>query len=362
MGDVVHLDNAAAGRSSGATRRAVAAHLDREAELGAYVAEAEAEALLAAGREGIAHLLGMPADGVAFVESATAAIVALLDAMAVEPGDVVAVAPSEWGPNLAAFADAGLRIVELPVDGAGVIDLDAMPAMLATRRPAFVHVTQVASHRALVQPAGLIAGACRAADVPIWVDAAQALGHVDTAVGADVVYATSRKWLAGPRGVGMLAISERWWPSLRFRAPASDPAWFPGDRPPVRNLESGEANVAGRVGFASAVQQHLDAGALERHNLLRAVGRATRLALADVPGWRVVDAIDVPCAITAIAPTAGADVAATRARLLAEHRIVTTACQIFRAPREMTEPTLRISPNADLLPAELGTLARALAG
>jgi pyridoxal 5-phosphate dependent beta-lyase len=48
------------------------------------------------------------------------------------------------------------------------------------------------------------------AGVPLWVDAAQALGHVDTARGADAVYATSRKWLTGPRGVGLLAVTEPW--------------------------------------------------------------------------------------------------------------------------------------------------------
>jgi hercynylcysteine S-oxide lyase len=38
----VHLDSAAAGRSSVATLRATAAHAEREATVGAYVAQAEA--------------------------------------------------------------------------------------------------------------------------------------------------------------------------------------------------------------------------------------------------------------------------------------------------------------------------------
>ncbi len=361
MPDVVHLDSAAAGRSSTETRRAVADHLDREAELGAYVAEAEAAATLAAGRANLAGMLGMETDGVAFVESASAALSTLLAAWPLRPGDVVAVVPSEWGPNLAAFADVGLRIIELAVDPNGVLDLDSLPSTLTTVRPAFVHLTHVASHRALVQPVGAALEVCRAAGVPLWVDGAQALGHVDTRVGADVVYATSRKWLAGPRGVGILAVAEPWWPSLRFRAPATDPRWFPLDLPPVRLLESFEANVAGRVGLACAVQQHLDAGAHEMHPLLLAAGRATRVALAEMPGWRVVDALDAPSAITAIVPTNGADVVGTRARLLNEHRIVTTASQTFRAPREMTEAYLRISPHVDLRPEHLVTLKEALA-
>ena len=37
-------------------------------------------------------------------------------------------------------------------------------------------------------------------------DAAQSLGHIDCVVGADTIYSSSRKWMAGPRGVGVLAI------------------------------------------------------------------------------------------------------------------------------------------------------------
>src|SRR5262249_37158505 len=66
--------------------------------------------------------------------------------------------------------------------------------------------------------------------------------------GADVIYATSRKWLTGPRGVGMLGVAEPWWGSLKVRIPA-----MLGDAPPVRALESDEANEAGRVGLAEAV-------------------------------------------------------------------------------------------------------------
>ena len=81
-----------------------------------------------------------------------------------------------------------------------------------------VHLTQVTSHRGLVQPVAEAAALCRAAGVPLWVDAAQALGHVDTACGADAIYATSRKWLTGPRGVGVIGVAEPWWDRLKISA------------------------------------------------------------------------------------------------------------------------------------------------
>ena len=199
---LLHLDSAAAGRCSTATLRAAAAHAEREAAVGAYVAEAEVQPVLDAGRAGLARLLGVRPEGVAFVESASAALETLLVSWPLQPGDTVAVLPSEWGPNLAAFGHHGLRLAELAAGGDGTVDLDRLQAFLAASPPAFVHLTQVASHRCLIQPVAEAAALCRAAGVPLWVDAAQALGHVDTACGADVLYATSRKWLTGPRGVG----------------------------------------------------------------------------------------------------------------------------------------------------------------
>src|SRR5439155_781696 len=47
---VLHLDSAAAGRCSTATLRAAAAHAEREAAVGAYVAEAEAQPVLESSR------------------------------------------------------------------------------------------------------------------------------------------------------------------------------------------------------------------------------------------------------------------------------------------------------------------------
>ena len=328
----VHLDTAAAGRSSVATLRATAAHAEREATVGAYVAQAEAGPLLDEGRAELGRLLGVPAAGVAFVPSAEAALAALLAAWPLRPGDAVAVVPSEWGPNLHAFADRGLRITELATDRDGAADLAALERALAEHPPAAVHLTQVTSHRALVQPVAQAAALCRAAGVPLWVDAAQALGHADTACGADAVYATSRKWLTGPRGVGMLGVAERWWDRLRISAPDLVASARPADRSPVWLLEAGEANVPGWVGLCTAVREYLAAGPDRVWRRLAAVGRQTRDALAGLPGWAVVGPADAGSAITALRAGCGQDVFETRERLLREYGIVTTAGAAARAP------------------------------
>ena len=105
-GGPLHLDTAAAGRSSLATLAATAAHAEREATTGAYVAQEEAEPLLAEGRANLARLLGVPDGGVAFVPSAQAALDTLLAIWPLREGDAVAVVSCEWGPRISMIMNA----------------------------------------------------------------------------------------------------------------------------------------------------------------------------------------------------------------------------------------------------------------
>jgi pyridoxal 5-phosphate dependent beta-lyase len=358
--ELLHLDTAAAGRSSRATLAATAAYAERETVRGAYVAQAEAAPVLDAGRAELARLLAVPPAGLAFTESAEAALNALLAAWPLRPGDTVAVAASEWGPNLHAFTARGLRLTEIPAGDGGVADLAALERMLTRDPPALVHLDQVTSHRALVQPVAAAAALCRAAGVPLWVDAAQALGHVDTASGADAVYATGRKWLTGPRGAGVLGVAEPWWDKLSVSVSDLIAGTRPAGASPLWLLMAREASVAAWVGLCTAVGELTAAGPALVWDRLAAVGRQTRDALAGLPGWAVAGPAGSPSAITALRATNGQDIPAVRARLLAEHAILTTASAVTRAPREMAEPLLRISPHVDVTPDDLSRLRHAL--
>ena len=114
-------------------------HARRESEVGGYVAQDRASAQLNALRRDVAGLLGTDADGVAFVESAMAALDALVQAWPLAPGARVLVAPSEWGPNLELLDRHGLATEPIPTDADGVVDLEALAGRLGSasgrRRP-----------------------------------------------------------------------------------------------------------------------------------------------------------------------------------------------------------------------------------
>ncbi|MBN1091124.1 ergothioneine biosynthesis PLP-dependent enzyme EgtE [Blastococcus sp. TML/M2B] len=351
-----HLDSAASGRQGSRALEAAAHHARHEAELGGYVAQAAAENLLQQGRSVLGGLVGMAAADVAFVESARGALAALLTGWRLPAGTRVACLPGEYAPNIGLLGAYALRPEPLPVDDLGRADLEALERQLGADPPRFVHLDHVPSHRGVRQPAAEIAALCRAAGVPLVLDAAQALGHVDTDVGADVVYGTSRKWLAGPRGVGVLAARPAIAAQLTPVMPGAD------DLPPMRAFESGEGHIAGRIGLIVAVGEHLAAGPDRVRERLAGIGRHTRELLDGRGGWTVVEPVDEPTATTTLRPPDGVDVVATRARLLADHGIVVSALGRERAPGEMTGPVLRVSPHLDVTVEDLEALAAALPG
>jgi pyridoxal 5-phosphate dependent beta-lyase len=353
----LHMDSAACSRQSLSTLDATARHARHEAEVGGYVAADSALPVLNAGRAAVAALTGMLDAQVVFTTGSQHALDLLLSSWP-NGGRRLACLPGEYGPNLALMSVHGVQRQTLPVDGEGRVALAEAATSLAADPPDAVHLTAVASHRGVVQPLAEMSRLCRDVGVPLIVDAAQALGQVDCAVGADAVYASSRKWLAGPRGVGVLALAPTLLQRLQPRLP---PKGWVGPLSVADRLELGEANIAARVGFSVAIGELLGAGPPAVRARLAEVGGASRTALADVPGWRVVEAVDEPSAITTLAPLDDTDPTKVRTWLIAERRIVTTAVVIARAPLELTGPVLRLSPHVDCTDDDLSTFAAALA-
>ncbi len=352
----LHLDNAACSRQSLAAMDAAARHAVHESEVGGYVAAEAAAPVLDAGRAAFAALCGMPDVPVVFTTGSLNALDLLLGSWPSE-NRTLACLPGEYGPNLAVMAAHGFTVRTLPIRDDGRLALDDAAYLLNEDPPELVHLTPVASHSGVVQPLAMVAQLCRELGVPLVVDAAQALGQVDCAVGPDAAYSSSRKWIAGPRGVGALGVRPELLERLTPRLPA--PKWAQ-PLSVAQQLEFGEANTAARVGFSVALGEHLAYGPEAVRGRLAELGAASRAALVDVPGWQVVEEAEELSAITTLAPVDGADPLAVREWLLVERRILTTYAGVQRAPLEMTAPVLRISPHLDTTVQDLETFAEAL--
>ncbi|AKU16480.1 hypothetical protein VV02_12395 [Luteipulveratus mongoliensis] len=351
---LLHLQTAAAGRASEGTIASMTDHLALEASVGSYPAQAEAAPVLERAYRDLAGLLGVDEDGVALVGSATDALRTLLMTWPLPNGAAVGVVPAEWGPNVDAFIHHDLRPVLMDVDDRGVLDLDALQRTLRSSPPDVLHLTHLASHRCVSQPVVEAIALCRSAGVTVWVDAAQSLGHLDTAFGADAAYAPGRKWLAGPRGLGILAVRASARDQLTPFRTRTD-----ADLSTIEALRKGERPVAAQVGLAHAVREHVQAGPSERRAALAAAGARLRQVMRDVPGWAVADPLDAVGAIVGLRPTDGQDVEAVQRRLARDHRILVTACLPWRSA-EISEPLLRLAPAAALTADEMGCLTSGL--
>ena len=334
--EVVHLDAAAAGRPSTAVLEAQVAHLRTEAARGGYVAEAEAAEQIDAGRARLGGLLGLTGADVALLDGAGTAFAALLAAEPLPAGARVGTVMGEYGANALALrrlaAERGWHLVPLPVDALGRVT--GVPAGLD-----LVTFPQVASQRGVAQPVREVL----ATGVPLVLDVAQSLGQVPVPAGCAAYVGTSRKWLCGPRGIGFLAVA----PDHAERL-GRPPTLSPDDD--LRRFDTQEAHVAGRVGLAVAAQEWQPEVAEPGLRL----ARTARELLADT-GWRVVEPLEEPTAITTLE---GGDPFAARAALLARG-ILVSAVPTSRAD-DLSRPVLRVSTAAWNSPADLRALAGAL--
>lgn len=337
--DLTHLDAAGAGRPSRQVLEAQVQHLQREAQVGSYVAESEVD--LGPGRAALAAGVALGAADVFFAEGAAAAFGCLLDAWPLAPGARIGTVPGEFGGHarlLAARArQRGWAVVELPVDALGrVTDLPA--------RLDLVTLPLVASHRGVLQPMGSVLGA----GVPVVLDVAQALGQVQVPAGAAAYVGTSRTWLCGPRGVGFGAVAPAWQGGLAEAVTLKQV-----EAQAMARYDSAEANVAGRVGLAVAARTWSPA----LLPLVHAAAQAARVLLEEAGGWRVVEPVEEPTGITTLRH-ATADPVRTRAALLAEGLLV-GAVPRHRAA-DLAGPLLRVSTAAWATPGDLERLADAL--
>ena len=329
----------------------------RESTDGGYVAWEESAPDLAAGWEALCSLVGpAPAGGWtgAWTTGATAGTAALLAAWPLRPGDRLGVLPAAYGSDrmaaLAVAARAGAEVVDLPVDALGRLDVDGLAAAL-DRGLTAVLLAPVASQRGVLQPAAEVGRRCRAAGVPLLVDAAQSLAQVEGRdVDADAWVVTGRKWLCGPRGTGAVLLAPALAERLRPPLPALGSAeWADGDpwgsrpAPGGQRFAADEATVAAQVGLATAL---LDAAGPDADPPAAVAARARRAreVLDGAGGWAVVEAADEPTGIMTLRPPPGADPPATRVRLLTEHRVLVSAVPVRRAPADLPAgPVLRVS-------------------
>ncbi len=304
----VHLNNAGAALMPAPVLEAMVGYLQREAQIGGYEAAFESAARLERVYDSVARLVGASRDEIALTENATVAWQMAFYSLAFRKGDRILTARAEYAANHVAFLQVAKRtgaVIEVvPDDASGALDPQALEAMI-DERVRLIAVTWVPTNGGLVNPAAEIGRIAKAHGIRYLLDACQAVGQMPIdveALNCDMLTATGRKFLRGPRGTGFLYMKREL--LLQLEPPMIDhfgAPWVAPDRyelrPDARRFETWENNYAARLGLGVAVDYALAIGVDEIERQCRAKAAALRAALAAIDGVTIHDLGADPAAI-----------------------------------------------------------------
>ncbi|WGD56456.1 aminotransferase class V-fold PLP-dependent enzyme [Bradyrhizobium sp. CB1650] len=305
---LAYLHNAGAALMPAPVVEAMKQHIDLESEIGGYAAADRESGPLESVYGSVARLLNAAPDEIALTENATVAWQMAFYALQFRHGDRILTAEAEYAANYVAFLQVAKRtdatIEVVPSDASGELDIDALERMV-DERVKLIAITWVPTNGGLVNPAAAVGRIARARGIPYLLDACQAVGQmaVDVeAIGCDMLSATGRKFLRGPRGTGFLYVRRAMLQQLEppmidhFAAP-----WISREayrlRDDARRFETWENNYAARLGLGAAIDYALDIGIGPIEQRCRMLASRLRSSLASISGIRIRDLGRAPGAI-----------------------------------------------------------------
>ncbi|MDE5463090.1 aminotransferase class V-fold PLP-dependent enzyme [Bradyrhizobium sp. CSS354] len=372
---LAYLHNAGAALMPAPVVAAMKEHIDLESEIGGYAAADRESRRLESVYGSVARLLNAAPDEIALMENATVAWQMAFYALQFRDGDRILTAEAEYAANYVAFLQVakrtGVAIDIVPSDASGELDLAALERMI-DERVKLIAITWVPTNGGLVNPAAAVGRIARARGIPYLLDACQAVGQmaVDVeAIGCDMLSATGRKFLRGPRGTGFLYVRRAMLHQLEppmidhFAAP-----WVSRDayrlRDDARRFETWENNYAARLGLGAAVDYALDIGIGPIERRCRMLADRLRGGVASIRGIRIRDLGRAPGAIVSFTVEGYEAEAVVSGSAAAGITIGASDPSSTRIDAEIRSlpPVVRVSPHYYNTEAEIDRLIAHLAG
>jgi cysteine desulfurase / selenocysteine lyase len=297
---VIHCNNAGAALMPQPVIDATVGHITLEARVGGYEAAAQAHGAVERFYDAAATLLGCRRQEVAFVENATRAWDMAFYSIPFQPGDRILTAKAEYASNYIAFLQrarqTGAVIDVIPNEASGQLSVSALREMM-DERVKLIAITHVPTNGGLVNPAAEVGAVAREAGVLYLLDACQSIGQIPldvNRIGCDMLSATGRKYLRGPRGTGLLYVRQE--VLERLEPPFLDlhaAEWVADDTYEIigdaRRFENWETNYAGKVGLGVAIDYALGWGIAHIQERVVMLAERLRAQLSAIAGVTVQD-------------------------------------------------------------------------
>ena len=305
---VLHFNNAGASLMPRPVLEATIAHLHLEAQIGGYEAAERAHDAIEHVYDAAAALIGCSRDEIAIIENATRAWDMAFYSIPFKPGDRILTAMAEYASNYIAFLQVtrktGAMVEVIPNDAYGQISLEALRKAIDDRVK-LIAITHVPTNGGLVNPVVEVGKVAREHGILYLVDACQSVGQMPidvNQIGCDMLSATGRKYLRGPRGTGFLyvrnSVLERLEPPMLDLHAAE---WVANDRyeirPDARRFENWETNYAGKIGLGVAIDYALQWDVDITRRRIKSLAYKLRTQLSPLPGVIVRDRGVTQCGI-----------------------------------------------------------------
>jgi selenocysteine lyase/cysteine desulfurase len=307
---ITHLNNAGAALMPRIVADAIRNYISEEEKYGGYETAEKKSAEIEQFYDYASSLLYCKSRNIAFTTNATDSYNKALSSIPFEQNDIILTTTNDYPSNIIAFLSLqkrfGIKVILVRNTDTGEIDLEDLESKLKKHSPRLLSITHVPTSSGLVQPVERIGDVVKNHDCIYLLDACQSLGQMDinaASTGADLISGTFRKFLRGPRGAGLLYVSdtaldkglEPLFPDLH----GAD--WIDTDhyktRADAKRFEYWEMAYALMMGSSQSLAYLLSLGIHNIEQRNKILIHKLRAGLADIPSVKLLDRGQHQCSI-----------------------------------------------------------------
>ncbi|NOT76204.1 MAG: aminotransferase class V-fold PLP-dependent enzyme [Cyclobacteriaceae bacterium] len=296
---IIHFNNAGSSLTPLPVQQVVTSYQQIEYNLGGYETFDKHLSQINDVYGKIAALIGADAEEIAITTSASHSYGLALQSLKLKSGDKVLCCHAEYISNymgLLLQQRQGIEVVVVPDDEHGQIDLVALEKAIDSNTK-LISLTHIPTSGGLINPAEEVGKIARRHGILYILDACQSVGQIKvdvSKIGCDMLAATGRKYLRGPRGTGFLYVKKDLLP--RMEPPIVDGwggEWTTMNdfqyRPGRKRMELYEKNFADVLGLGEAASYANSWGMenVEARNIY--LGKTLRDQLAGIKNVKVRD-------------------------------------------------------------------------